>query len=165
MKKTAFTLLIIPLVLACSTTGNNAEKNLQLIEKYTQAVENMDFDAMELYLDENYVGLGPSYGDSIRKEQAIANWKDNVENLYERIHYNRSRNISVTLKTGDNQGDWVSNWAELNIVYKDGRGEVTLWANSTYQIKNDKIVKSFTFYNEADAYRQLGYIFINPNNL
>ena len=165
MKNTALMLLVIPLFWACSNSRNNAEKNLQLIEKYVQAVENMEYDAMELYLDDNYLGMGPSYGDSIRKDQAIANWKDNVENLYERIHYNRSRNIAVTVETGDNQGEWVSNWAELDIVYKNGRGEVTLWANSVYQIEDGKIVKSYTFYNEADALRQLGYVFINPNDL
>ena len=29
-------------------------------------------------------------------------------------------------------------------------------------VANGKIVKSYTFYNEADALEQLGYIFINP---
>ena len=31
--------------------------------------------------------------------------------------------------------------------------------------KNDKIIKSFTFYNEADVLEQMGYLFINPNDL
>jgi hypothetical protein len=30
-------------------------------------------------------------------------------------------------------------------------------------IENGKIVKSYTFYNEADALKQLGYIFIDSN--
>ena len=53
----------------------------------------------------------------------------------------------------------------IKITYKDDRGAVTIWANTIYQIENEKIVKSFTFYNEADALRQLGYVFINPNDL
>jgi len=84
-----------------------------------------------------------------------------VDNLYESINYSRSRNVAVTINSGDNQGDWVSNWGELTIRYKNTEDSVTIWANSIYQIKNGKIVKSFTFYNEADALRQLGYYFIN----
>lgn len=165
MKKSAVILFLIPIAMACSVGNGNEEKNIALIESYVQAVENMDYDAMETYLDDNYIGMGPSYGDSIGKVAAIENWKDNVENLYESIHYNRSRNIAISITSGDNQGEWVSNWGELNIRYKDDNGEVNLWANSIYQIENGKIVKSFTFYNEADAMEQLGYVFINLNDL
>lgn len=165
MKNTFLTILVIPIALACSMNGDLGNENLQLIEKYVQAVENMDFDAMETYLADDYIGIGPSYGDSVRRDQAIVNWKDNLDNLYERIKYNRSRNIAVTIDSGPNQGHWVSNWAELDIVFKNGKGEVTIWANTIYQIENNKIVKSLTFYNEADALRQLGYVFIHPNDL
>ena len=165
MKKILLSMFIVPFVIACSMTGNETEKNLQLIGNYVQAVENMDFDAMETYLADDYIGIGPSFGDSINRERAIANWKDNVENLYESIKYNRSRNIAVTIDSGPNQGYWVSNWAELDIIYKDGKGEVTILANTIYQIEEGKITKSLTFYNEADALRQLGYVFIHPNDL
>ncbi len=119
---------------------------------------------MESLLDDSYYGFGPSYGDSINKDQAVINWKYNVEHLYKSIKYNKSRNAAVIITTGDNQGEWVSNWGELHIVYKDDR-HVTLWANTTYKIENGKIVKSYTFYNEADALEQLGYVFINTNDL
>ena len=119
---------------------------------------------MDSVLDDNYLGLGPSFGDSIGKAQAIKSWKLNVESLYEKIEYVRSRNAAITIADGDNQGDWISNWAELHITYKDGE-DVIIWANSIYQIKDKKIVKSFTFYNEADALNQLGYVFVNPDEL
>ena len=32
-------------------------------------------------------------------------------------------------------------------------------------IENGKIVKSFTFYNEADALEQLGYVFLDLDDL
>lgn len=155
----------VPLMFACDPSGANNEENLKLIEKYTQSVENLDYETMAACLDESYVGLGPSLGDSIGKTDALINWKDNVENLYESIKYTRSRIIPVTISTGDNQGEWVSNWAELEITYKEDLGTVKVWANSIYQIKHDKIVKSYTFYNEADVLEQLGYVFVNPNDL
>jgi len=156
--------LLLTLFTSCGKADNSA-KNVALIEKYVHSVENQDYEGISSVLDENYLGLGPSYGDSIRKPAALENWKENVSNLYEDIKYNKSRNAAIKITDGDNQGDWISNWAELEITYKDDRGAVTIWANTIYQIENEKIVKSFTFYNEADALRQLGYVFINPNDL
>ena len=156
--------LLITFFTGCGKVDNSA-KNIALIEKYVQSVENQDFEGISSVLADDYLGLGPSFGDSIRKPAALENWKDNITNLYESIKYNKSRNAAFTITEGDNQGDWISNWAELKITYKDDRGAVTIWANTIYQIENEKIVKSFTFYNEADALRQLGYVFINPNDL
>jgi len=136
---------------------NKSDENVALIEKYINSVESQDYDGMASMLDEDYLGLGPSYGDSIRKPAALENWKDNIENLYGTIKYNRSRTAAFTIPDGEHQGEWVSNWAELNIIYQDDIGEVTIWANTVYQIENAKIVKSFTFYNEADALYQLGF--------
>jgi hypothetical protein len=161
MRKTILTLLAIPLIMGCNSIGTNTKKNLALVEKYIQAVENLDYETMASCLDENYLGLGPSRSDSINKPEAVENWKYVVENLYESIKYNRSRNITANITTGDNQGEWVSNWAELEITYKEDMGTIIIWANTIYQIENEKIVKSYTLYNEADALEQLGYVFIN----
>ena len=75
--------------------------------------------------------------------------------------YSKSQNIAV--KTPE--GEWVSNWADLTIVYKGSNKTISILANTVYQIKNGKIIKSLTFYNEADALEQLGYVFINPEDL
>ena len=128
-------LLLITLLTSCGNVDNSA-KNIALIEKYVQSVENQDYDNISSVLDDNYLGLGPSYGDSIRKPAALKNWKENITNLYKNIKYNKSRNAAFKLTDGDNQGEWVSNWAELEITYKDDRGTVTIWANSIYQIEN-----------------------------
>ncbi|MCJ7758147.1 MAG: hypothetical protein MUP24_08355 [Gillisia sp.] len=161
--------LFILVMLVTSFTGcakvDNSAKNIALIEKYVQSVESEDTESIASLLDDNYLGVGPSYGDSIRKPAAMENWKDNITNLYDKIAYNKSRNAAFTLTEGANQGEWVSNWAELKITYKGDKGEVIIWANTIYKIENEKIVKSITFYNEADALRQLGYVFINPNDL
>ena len=143
-------------LLACTSNTEKTESdNIDLVKSYIKAVEELDFEAMSTYLDDNYLGMGPSYGDSIGKYEAVANWEWSVSNLYEKIHYTRSQFASVNIPDGPNKGEWVANWAELNIDYKDGPGTVTLWANSNYLIKDGKILKSFTFYNEADAIRQL----------
>lgn len=144
-------------LLACTSTNKKQEDNIKLVKNYVKAVENMDFDAMGNYLADDFLGVGPSYGDSIWKDEAIANWQWSVENLYESIKYSRSRFASVTIPDGENKGDWVANWAELTIDYKNGIGSATIWANTNYKVKNGKIQESITFYNEADVLRQLAY--------
>lgn len=158
--------LLFILVFLCSCTSEEKKaENIKLVENYVLAVENLDYTAMESMLSDDYVGIGPSYGDSINKEQAVTSWKHNVENLYESIDYDRSRNLAVIVPDGVNKGEWVANWAELSIVYKNGNKKVKIWVNSNYLIENGKIKRSITFYNEADVLEQLGYVFINPSNL
>ena len=164
LKNLFLTLLVIPVLVSCSVDCNNSKDNLSIVEKYVLAVENLDYDAMASLLDDNYIGLGPSFNDSIGKEQAIANWKYNVENLYEKIKYERTQMVPFNIEKGYNKGKWVSGWSELKITYKTGES-VVIWANTAYKIENSKIVKSFSFYNEADALEQLGYVFINPDDL
>jgi hypothetical protein len=148
---------------ACTpNTEKQQAENIAIVNGYVTAVENLDFESMGNYLDVNYLGMGPSFGDSIGKMEAVENWKWCVENLYESIKYDRSRFAAVTIPDGDNKGEWVSNWAEMTIVYKDDIGEVTVWANTNYLIENGKIKRSLTFYNEADVLRQLGFVMVYP---
>ena len=92
-------------------------------------------------------------------------WRTNNFWLFIAEQYVRSQYAAISIKDGEHKGEWVATWAELKIEYKDGRGPVKIWANSNYKVENGKIVKSLTFYNEADVLRQLGYVFINPNEL
>jgi hypothetical protein len=165
MKKLFILLLISIFFIGCSNDQKNTEQNVLLIEKYVDAVETENYDEMSSLLVENYMGYGPSINDSLTKVDALANWKTNSAKLYEKIQYQESRNIGINITSGKNQGEWVSTWAQLEIAYKEERGSVVIWANTIYLIENSKILKSYTFYNEADVLEQLGHVFINPNDL
>lgn len=157
MRKLIFLFVLPVWLVACTSSTEKVDKeNVELITKYVKAVESKDYEAMKEFLADDYVGLGPSFGDTIYKKEAIENWKNNVENLYETLHYNRAKIAPVSITEGEFKGQWVGFWSELHIVYKD-KSEVTIWANSDYFIENGKIKRSLTFYNEADALRQLGY--------
>ncbi len=151
------TALAFGLFACASNTDKKQTENIELVKKYVSAVESLNYDTMGDMLDVNYIGVGPSFGDSIGRLDAVANWRWSVENLYEKIHYNRSRFAAVSIPDGDNKGEWVANWAELSIVFQDG-DSVTIMANSNYLIENGKIKRSLTFYNEADVMRQLGFV-------
>ena len=163
MKKLIVIIFIVTVSMGCSTSVDNSEKNIALVENYIHVVESLDSEGMDKFLADDYMGYGPSHDNEINKEDVIKNWKEFSTNLYKSIKYTKNRNIAVTIADGEHKGEWVTNWAELNIVYKEDNAEVILWANTLYQIENDKIIKSYTIYNEADALHQLGYIFINDN--
>ncbi len=153
---------------SCTSTNSKREnENLAIAKKYMEAVETNNPAIMDSLLAKDYTGYGPSVGDSTNKEQALAQWKNNEANLYESIEYTNNQSMAVTVKEGEqaDRGDWVSNWAYLTIKYKGGRGTVHTWANFVYKIENGKIVRSRTFYNEADVLRQLGYSIVPPQHV
>jgi ketosteroid isomerase-like protein len=157
--KLLFLLTLGIFVASCSGPGDQLQKeNIAVIEKYIKAVQEKDTQTMNDLLADNYIGYGPSFTDSINKEQAMANWKDVSENLYDKIEYTRTVNITAKVTDGPHPGDYVSDWASLKITYKDGRGPVYLNMNAVYLIENGKIALSRTFYNEADVLRQLGLL-------
>lgn len=156
-------LLFISIFLtSCSSNNEEQQKriekeNIAVIEKYIRAVESNDLKTMTELLADNYVGYGPSFYDSINKAQAIENWKDAAENIYDKIKYTRTVNIAKKIEDGPHPGNFVSDWASLKITYKDGRDPVFLNVNVIYQVENGKITMSRTFYNEADVLAQSGY--------
>lgn len=162
MKQLIFLAAISISLFSCTSSADKKNnENIELVKNYIKSVEDLDFEGMGKFLDDNYMGMGPSYGDTVRKKEAVENWKSNARDVYEKIHYDRSRFAAVTIPDGDNKGAWVANWAELTIVYKNKK-TVKLWANSNYLVENGKIIRSITFYNEADALRQLGYTIEPP---
>jgi len=166
MKQMIVLALICLSFFACTSSADKKEKaNLAIAQKYMQAVETKNVALMDSLLADNYIGYGPSVGDSINKEEALASWKYNSENLYESIEYTRHQDLAVTIKEGRAKGDWVLNWAFLTIKYKDGRGPVHAWVNVVYVIENGKIILSRTFYNEADVLRQLNYTIAPPQEI
>ncbi|MEN8787947.1 MAG: nuclear transport factor 2 family protein [Flavobacteriaceae bacterium] len=165
MKRIILPLCVLGLLISCNNANKKAAEDIALIEQYVEAVENLDHELMDSYLAEDYWGYGPSRNDSINKEGAVISWTKNVEELYKKIDYTSSRSMAVSIADGENQGDWVSNWAELEITFKEGDRQVKIWSNTVYKIENGKIARSYTFYNEADALEQLGYIFFDPSKL
>jgi len=152
--------------ISCTNSDDNKQKeHLAIAKKYMEAVETGNVATMDSLLADNYKGYGPSVGDSTNKADAIKSWKDNVENLYESIKYDRHKELAVTVTEGNAQGDWVLNWALLSIKYKDGRGPVHVYVSAVYRLENGKIVHSITFYNEADVLRQLGYAMLPSEDL
>ena len=156
-----FVFIIFILAACASPDKNQKDTDMALVKNYVAAVESLNYEAMGNCLADNYMGLGPSYGDTIYKKEAIESWKYNSVNLYEKIEHTRARFAHVNIADGPSKGDWVACWSELKITYKNGKS-VMIWANSDYMVENGKIIRTITLYNEADALRQLGYQILAP---
>lgn len=162
MKNFILFVSIIFILSSCASSSNKLqEENVALVKNYVAAVESLNYEAMGDYLADNYMGLGPSYGDTIYKKEAIENWKANVANVYQKIEHTKGTYAPVTIADGPSKGDWVVSLSELKITFKTGKS-VMIWANSDYKVENGKIVKTITLYNEADALRQMGFQIIAP---
>ena len=155
--------IILPLLIIYGCNTTNHDENLAIVKQYVDAVENLNFGDMDGLLSTDYRGFGPSAHNSINKEEALENWKENSENLYDKIEFIREHYAGFNISEGENKGNWVAHWSELKITYKDDTGSVSIWANTNYKVENGKIVKSYTFYNEADVLQQLEYVFIHQN--
>jgi len=170
MKKNVTLLAIFLIALffvACKPNDNQELENIALVEKYQKALKNHDVETMKEVLADNYVGYGPSAGDSTNKADAILNWDYNMQNLFEILEFKRIENIAITNSKGKTKGNWVSSWGKLYVKFRQHGNEATIWSNTIHKIEEGKIVKTIVFHNEADALRQAGYkyTFTDPNRL
>lgn len=164
MKRLLLIAIISALFFGCASTDASINKNIKIVEQYVKSVQTKDEALMNNLLADSYMGYGPGINDSVNKTEAIANWRWVSDSLYESIEYTQQKSIGVIIREGQNQGDWVSNWAYLTVHYKNHNAPVHLWLNAIYRIENNRIVSSRTFYNAADVMSQLGYIMVPDNS-
>ncbi|MCY1718734.1 nuclear transport factor 2 family protein [Prolixibacteraceae bacterium Z1-6] len=171
MKKVFYSLIVLFIVVLFSSCSNTPAEintqNLELVEKFEKALRNFDYETLESLLADNYVGYGPSEGNTMGKEDALLNWKYNMENFYDKLEFNGTEHLEVTRMKDGQQQQWVSSWGKLHVKYKNRSNEAEIWSNTIYLIKDGKIQKTLVFFNEADALRQAGfhYIFKEPTDI
>lgn len=153
-------LLMALLFVNCQNTNPGHEADLALVAKYQEALKNFDYETMKSCLADDFMRYGPSLGDSMNRDDALLNWKYNIENIYSKLEYKGSRNIVVTSTHNGKPEEWVSSWGRLFIKYKDHGNEAEIWSNTLYLIEDGKIKRTMIFYNEADALRQAGYSYV-----
>jgi len=166
MKKLSFYLIVMlfTIVMAsCSTGTTESGINTDILSvgtKFMNAWHDKDTSAMSRLLADDFIGMGPSSGDSMNKAEALAKWKGIMDHV-DAIDIVGNFNAAAKVSEGDNAGDYVTSWARTNIKYKDGK-TVHLTVNYIFRVKDGKINRSISFVNEADSMRQLGYQFVPP---
>ena len=120
------------------------ESDIAVVDRYIQAVQTNNAQAMRNLLDNTYLGYLPSSSVSIGKEQALDNLTYGSKHLYEKIEYVQNVHLSVRAIDSPGSGSFVSDSYILKITYKDGRGSVFFNALVDYQITKGKITFSRT---------------------
>ena len=146
-----------------SETDIRNDANKELVFGYIKAVSDADFDAMSNALADDFIGYGPGIADSVTKSQTIENWKNNWDELYSSVNYDRIYTGTENPTDGPYKGDWVMDWANITVDYKDG-GSATFMFNGVFQVDSSKIVKSAAFYNVADILTQRGFNITPPTD-
>ena len=127
----------------CSGQGK-IDEDIAVVDKYIQAVQSNNAQAVRNLLDNSYVGYLPSLSDSIGKEQALANLTYESEHLYEKIEYVQNVHLSVRGIDSPQSSSLVSDSCLVKITYKDGRGSVFFKLLVDYRIAKGKITFSRT---------------------
>lgn len=166
MKKLTYILaaLLGVLIISCTNEKQSNQENLEIVEQFQKAFKDHDIESIKSVLADDYVGYGPSLGDSIHKEDALLIWENNLDYIYEKVEMNVAETVSVSNVKEANGGQWISSWGKLTVKFRERSNETTIWANQIFLIKDGKIKKSIIFYNEADALRQAGYHYIFKND-
>ncbi|WP_340112704.1 nuclear transport factor 2 family protein [Maribellus mangrovi] len=159
MKKVNYIMMVLLgiMILSCTDQNQTIQENLNIVEKFQKAFQDHDIESLKSVLADDYVGYGPSIGDSIHKDDALLIWDQNLEYLYEKVAMNVEKTVAVSNVEVKDGGQWISSWGTLTIKFQKGGNETTIWANQIFLVKDGKIKKTIIFYNEADALRQAGY--------
>jgi limonene-1,2-epoxide hydrolase len=69
--------------------------------------------------------------------------------------------FSVSVKDGNQKGDWVLLWGNISSENKSGK-TITVPFNSVFKIEDEKIAMEVDYYDNMSIVKQLGYTITPP---
>lgn len=159
MKKVNYIMMVLLgiMIISCTDQNQAIQESLNVVEKFQMAFQDHDIETIKSVLADDYVGYGPSLSDSIRKDDALLIWENNLDYLYDKVEMNVAENVSISNVEAKGGGLWISSWGTLTLKFQNVSNEAIILANQIFLVKDGKIKKTIIFYNEADALRQAGY--------
>ncbi len=140
-------------------TGN-ADKNVQLLNNYLDALLAGNLPVARSYLAAEFKEYGPSASDSLTLDQVMKNWETaNRQRTEESITDRQS--LSIKAKSGPAKGEWVMGWGTYH--WKENGKMIHLPFQITARVDKDKIQQAFMYYDRASVQNKLGYLSIPPN--
>ena len=161
MKKLVVPAMLLLTVVACNqqpaapVVDTVGENNKAIVQKYSDAIVKGDTVGMEAFLADTYKGYGPGLTDSTDRAKEITGWKKSWREEFASIDFDRAGTIAFTVPTdGKYPGDWVAEWAFINVTYKNGTKPFKFWWHGVSRVKDGKIEVSRAFYNQNDYFTQ-----------
>ena len=141
------------------------EANKALVKNFLNAVFTGDTASVAGYLADDYMQHGPAMRDSLTKEQEVSVWKKNWKEQYRSITYRQAAVLAHNVKPESNSpltGDWVMEWGNISVEYKNGLPPISFNLHLTMHITNGKVDREYVYYNVADILTQQGFTFVPP---
>lgn len=136
-----------------------ADKDIQFVSDYLNALVAGDFDKVRSSLTPNYKGRGPGILDSFTVKEVIKSWQWNDSAQTNRkIEFTPA---TYTVLTGEYKGTWVDMWGSYSFTL-DGKN-VTLLFQYTAHLTNGKIDFDIAYYDRLYMFQALGYTLTPPN--
>jgi hypothetical protein len=140
-------------------TGN-ADKNVQLLNNYLDALLAGNLTVARSYLATDFVEYGPAMNDSSTQAQVIQNWEmANRQRSDESITDRQT--VSIKAKNGPARGEWVMGWGTYH--WKENGTMIHLPFQVTALVNDNKIQKAIMYYDRSGVMTKLGYVTIPPN--
>lgn len=139
----------------------NADRDVNMVTDFMQAfLVDKDFDKARQYFKPDAIDYGPGYGDSANVDQMIQ-MQQKLDSTVTDWNIQYFVKFSVSVKEGDQQGDWVLLWGNVSSTNKSGK-TITVPFNSVFKIEDEKIAMEVDYYDNMSIVKQLGYKITPP---
>jgi len=140
------------------TDNPTADKDLQLIADYANALVHNNMAKAESLLSTNFINYTPTANQTRNKTETIVDWKE--------IHKVRTNQkiqfVMTTFKVlqGDLKGTWVSQWGTY--TYTEAGIDIELPYHFTARVTNGKIDETRFYYDTLPTIMKMGYTLTPP---
>ena len=164
MKKLIFPVIFLAGLTSCSKRVDTVgEQNKKLVHEYSGAIVQGDTSNLEAYLSEDYRSSGPAMKDSSNRQQQVDSWKKNWRDAWASVIYDRQAMVAFTILPGEKHpGDWVADWANITVKFKNGTPPATFFYHAVSRVKEGKIDRVIVHYDVNDILVQQGFTITPP---
>lgn len=143
-----------------ASVNPNAEKDIQVLKNFFEAMDNDDYQKVNSLIHDDYMGFGPRYNSPENKADVIENLKA-IRQGNEGGERGNERYISITINNDVNEsvnGNWVLYWGWITLKNRETGKDFTIDVHQASKIQDGKVMSSVVYYNEYDALKQVGLI-------
>lgn len=143
------------------TFNPNADRDVNMVTDFMQSfLVDKDFDKARQYFKPDGMDYGPGYGDSTNVDQMIQ-MQQKLDSTVTDWNIQYFVKFSVSVKDGNQKGDWVLLWGNISSENKSGKTIIVPF-NSVFKIEDEKIAMEVDYYDNMSVVRQLGYTITPP---
>jgi ketosteroid isomerase-like protein len=132
-----------------------AKQNLELVKKMVQAYENEDMAALREIYSPDLQSVGPQVKYDFPYDTIMASNEDWFKQA-DSIKFDVDIMLPEIVKEGDLAGNWVLLWADISWYDLKSGKKLKVMYHSPLRIENGRIVFEAAFWDEWDAFKQLG---------